>query len=43
MLEAGATLPNVSVADDTGTTIALADYAGKRVVFWFYPKADTPG
>ena len=26
-----------------GQTIKLADYKGKNVVLWFYPKADTPG
>ena len=29
--------------DHTGNERSLADFAGKRVVLWFYPKADTPG
>ncbi len=28
---------------DEGTTVHLSDYAGKPVVLFFYPKADTPG
>ena len=33
----------VQVKDHTGRTHRLADYQGKNVVLWFYPKADTPG
>jgi peroxiredoxin len=29
--------------DHMGNERSLADFAGKRVVLWFYPKADTPG
>jgi peroxiredoxin Q/BCP len=43
MLEKGHKAPDFSVSDDRGNTVALADFAGKTVVLWFYPKADTPG
>jgi peroxiredoxin Q/BCP len=29
--------------DQNGNTIKLADYSGKKVVLYFYPKDDTPG
>jgi peroxiredoxin Q/BCP len=43
MLDAGATLPDVGAEDDAGKAIRLRDYAGKPLVVYFYPKADTPG
>jgi hypothetical protein len=33
----------VKAKDHTGQTRSLADYRGKRVVLWFYPKASTGG
>ncbi len=35
--------PDFSLADQTGATRALADYAGQWLVLYFYPKDDTPG
>lgn len=35
--------PNFSLADSTGATHNLADYAGSWLVLYFYPKDDTPG
>lgn len=43
MLAVGDTLPVVEVADDSGATISTKDFLGKPVIFYFYPKADTPG
>jgi peroxiredoxin Q/BCP len=43
MLQEGALAPDFAVTDHTGKTQRLADYRGKTVVLWFYPKADTPG
>lgn len=43
MLKVGDTAPGFTVQDHTGQTRKLSDYRGKRVVLWFYPKADTPG
>jgi peroxiredoxin Q/BCP len=35
--------PDVQLADETGQMHSLAQYRGKRVVLYFYPKDDTPG
>ena len=43
MLETGAKAPGFSVRDHNGNTVSLDDFGGKKVVLWFYPKADTPG
>ena len=43
MLELGSIAPDFSVLDDQGNTRTLADFTGKTLVLWFYPKADTPG
>jgi peroxiredoxin Q/BCP len=42
-LSVGDTAPNFTVKDTDGNTVSLADYAGKTVVLYFYPKDDTPG
>ena len=42
-LEVGDTAPAFSLQDDAGNTVSLSDYAGKRVVVYFYPRANTPG
>jgi len=43
MLKEGTQAPDFTVRDHNGNTVRLADYRGRRVVLWFYPKADTPG
>ena len=43
MLKVGDTAPDFTVLDHNGKSISLSSYAGKTVVLWFYPKADTPG
>jgi thioredoxin-dependent peroxiredoxin len=35
--------PDFSLPRDGGTSVALADFAGRKLVLFFYPKADTPG
>jgi peroxiredoxin Q/BCP len=35
--------PDFSLTDNEGITHSLADYAGKWLVVYFYPKDDTPG
>jgi peroxiredoxin Q/BCP len=42
-LEIGDQVPHFSVVDDRGETQSLSDYAGKKLVVFFYPKANTPG
>ena len=41
--EIGAAAPDFSLPDQAGKTHALADYAGRWLVLYFYPKDDTPG
>lgn len=43
MLEPGAKAPAFSVPSDSGDTVALEDFKGRKVVLYFYPKDDTPG
>ncbi len=43
MLEAGDPAPEFEVLDHLGNTVRLADRRGRKVLLWFYPKADTPG
>jgi peroxiredoxin Q/BCP len=43
MLDPGSQAPDFAVADHSGTVHRLADYRGRHLVLWFYPKADTPG
>lgn len=42
-MKEGDKAPAFALKDQDGKDIRLADYAGKWVVFFFYPKADTPG
>ena len=42
-LEAGASAPGFSLSDKDGNTVSLADYAGKKVIVYFYPAASSPG
>lgn len=42
-LKVGDKAPDFSVKDQSGNEIKLSDYAGKRVVVYFYPKDNTPG
>jgi peroxiredoxin Q/BCP len=39
----GSSAPTFTLLDQDGSTVALADFAGRRVLVYFYPKADTPG
>ena len=42
-LAIGDPAPAFSVKDQTGKLRTLAEFKGKRVMLYFYPKADTPG
>jgi thioredoxin-dependent peroxiredoxin len=41
--EAGLPAPDFTLPRDGGGNISLADFRGRKVVLYFYPKADTPG
>jgi peroxiredoxin Q/BCP len=43
MLKEGDKAPDIRVQTDAGTEFRLSDLKGKRVVLYFYPRADTPG
>jgi len=42
-IEAGVPAPDFALQDSEGNTVRLADYRGRKVVLYFYPKDDTPG
>ena len=43
MIGAGDHAPGFALQNQDGETVKLSDFAGKTVVLYFYPKADTPG
>ncbi len=43
MLKVGDKLPDFSCLDDKGNIITQNDFVGKKVVLFFYPRANTPG
>ncbi|MBM3741706.1 MAG: thioredoxin-dependent thiol peroxidase [Actinomycetota bacterium] len=43
MLKSGDKAPAISLLDQHGKKVSLKDYAKKKVLVYFYPKADTPG
>ncbi|TDT44897.1 peroxiredoxin Q/BCP [Maribacter spongiicola] len=42
-LKVGDKVPSFSAKDQDGNTISLKDYTGKKLIVFFYPKANTPG
>jgi peroxiredoxin Q/BCP len=42
-MQNGDKAPDFSLSDQNGQTISLSDFAGKKVVLYFYPKDNTPG
>ena len=43
MLQAGMKAPQFTLMNEAGEKISLSDFAGKKVVVYFYPKDNTPG
>ena len=43
MLKVGSKAPSISLLDQHGKKVTLKDFTKKRVLIYFYPKADTPG
>ncbi len=43
MLETGTKAPAFSLPDQNGKMHTLEEYAGKKVILYFYPKDNTPG
>jgi peroxiredoxin Q/BCP len=43
VLQAGDRAPDFSLPRDGGDSLSLRDFKGRKLVLYFYPKADTPG
>jgi peroxiredoxin Q/BCP len=43
MLKTGDKAPDFTVKSDAGTDVSLADFRGKKVLLFFFPKANTSG
>ena len=43
MLEIGMKAPEFTLPDKDGKSVSLSDFAGKKVVLYFYPRDNTPG
>jgi thioredoxin-dependent peroxiredoxin len=43
MLKVGDPAPEFTVSTHEGKALSLSGLRGKKVLLWFYPKADTPG
>ena len=43
MLKPGDKAPAFTLLDQDGNKVKLSDYKGRKVLVYFYPKADTPG
>ncbi|HMK81312.1 MAG TPA: thioredoxin-dependent thiol peroxidase [Xanthobacteraceae bacterium] len=43
VLQPGDRAPDFSLPGDSGDTLSLRDFKGRKLVLYFYPKADTPG
>ncbi|MFM8664508.1 MAG: thioredoxin-dependent thiol peroxidase [Acidimicrobiaceae bacterium] len=43
MLKTGDKAPAITLLDQHGKKVSLKDFAKKKVLLYFYPKADTPG
>lgn len=43
LIKQGQNAPHFSLLDQTGKSVSLTDFKGKKVLIYFYPKALTPG
>ncbi len=43
MLKVGANVPDCHLKADDGKEVSLKDFSGKRVLLFFFPKANTSG
>lgn len=43
MLAEGTVAPPFTLRDQYGRDVSLDDYKGRSLIFWWYPKASTPG
>ena len=43
MTQEGSAAPNIKLLNQDGDSVALSSFKGRKVLIYFYPKADTPG
>jgi len=43
LLQVGDAAPEFTLRNQDGKEVRLGDFRGKHLLFWWYPKADTPG
>ena len=43
LLNEGDAAPDFTVQNQQGNEVSLAQFSGRKVLLWWYPKADTPG
>lgn len=43
MTQEGSAAPKIKLLNQEGDTVALSSFKGRKVLIYFYPKADTPG
>jgi peroxiredoxin len=43
LLPEGSRAPDFTAKDESGNTHPLSQLRGRKVVLWFFPRADTPG
>jgi thioredoxin-dependent peroxiredoxin len=43
LLNVGDKAPDFTLPDANGNDVSLKDYSGRKLVLWFFPKANTPG
>ena len=43
MLQTGTAAPALTLQDQNGRTVSLGDFAGRKVLLYFYPRDNTPG
>jgi peroxiredoxin Q/BCP len=42
-LKVGDPAPDFTAVSHTGSAVSLKDYAGRKLILWFYPRASTGG
>ena len=43
MLKVGDEAPDFTLPNTEKKSVSLSDFSGKKLILWFFPKANTPG
>ena len=43
MLKVGDEAPDFTLPNSDNKSVSLSDFSGKKLILWFFPKANTPG